>query len=121
MHTRFSCGRKLRIKDATAGAVVVGRRVLQDSDGSFSYTIDEFTAARLPPTEVPRGNLTSTWTNDEQMLMRVHKLLLGTGRPDVAVAAPTIPGSYQLMSLELVRGGNFVAKRAKNDTISCKT
>ena len=29
------------------------RRVWQDSDGSFSYTIDEFTADRLPPNEVP--------------------------------------------------------------------
>ena len=29
MHTRFSCGRTLRIKDATAGTVIVGRRVWQ--------------------------------------------------------------------------------------------
>ena len=126
MHTRFSCGRTLRIKDATAGAVIVGRRVWQDSDGSFSYTIHEFTAARLPPTEVPGGNLTSTKTVDEQMLMRVQgllggfHLLLGTGRPDVAAAAWTVPAGYQLMSLELVRDGKSVVKRAKNETISCK-
>ena len=54
MDTRFSCGRKRRIKDATAGTVIVGRRDWQDRDGSFSYTIDEFTADRLSSTEVPR-------------------------------------------------------------------
>ena len=69
MHTRFSCGRKLRVKDATAGQVIVGRRVWQNGAGLVSYTIDEFTAARLPPTEVLGGNLTSTKTIDEQMRM----------------------------------------------------
>ena len=38
MDTRFSCGRTLRIEEATAGQVIVGRRVWQDFDGSFSYT-----------------------------------------------------------------------------------
>ena len=60
MDTRFSCGRKLRIKHATPETEIFERRVWQDSDGSFSYTIDEFTAERLPPNEVPRGHLTST-------------------------------------------------------------
>ena len=53
MDTRFSFRRKLRIQDAIAGTVIVGRRVWQDSDGSFSYTIDGLTADRQPSTEVP--------------------------------------------------------------------
>ena len=102
------------------------RRVWQDSDGSFTYTIDELTADRLPPTEVPRGYLTSTKTTNEQMLMRVQgllgglNLLLGTGRPDVAASAWAVQRGYELMSSELVREGNSVVKRAKNGTTTCK-
>ena len=95
------CDKKIRIKDASEGALILGRRVLQDSDVSLCHTMDESAADRLSGIDVPREYLASAKTIDELMLKRLQEVLAGlnwlsnTGRPDLAGAASTIPGSYQ--------------------------
>ena len=67
----LSRGKKFRIKDATEGKMVLGRRAWQNREGSFRYTMNEFAAGHRAPIDVTRGQLTTTKTVDEQTPRRV--------------------------------------------------
>eukprot|EP00969_Alexandrium_andersonii_P367380 15470594-Alexandrium_andersonii.AAC.1 len=70
---RFKCGKYVEMKDlGAAGTLVLGRRLQQHADSSFTMDVQEYAERKCHNAQVDKGYLSSSEPIDEE----VHQLVL---------------------------------------------
>eukprot|EP00974_Lingulodinium_polyedra_P012205 1177308-Lingulodinium_polyedra.AAC.1 len=65
---RFKCGKYVRLKDLGAdGTLVLGRRLQQHEDSSFTLTMQEYAERKCVNVHVDKGYLSSSDPIDEEV------------------------------------------------------
>ena len=108
------------------GTRISGIRVIQHSDYSFTWHMNEYVKESMTPIQVPRGFISQTEKLDEDRMSEVVSLngkigwLGGNGRPDLAAGHSIIAGQYKDALPSLITQCNQCVKQAREHVIKLR-
>ena len=126
LEKRMKFGKIQCLKDQPEGTSYAGRRVFQDVDWGFRYTMDDYIASRLKPVRLERRVLKKdadkvTVNKDEEAQLRGTiasvNWVAREGRPDASSAASIFAGCFPHATIGDILRVNEVVFRLKSNPV----